>query len=341
MNNNQMMNETLAKLLAPGKGILAADESTATITRRFDTIGVESTETNRRDYRELLFATPDLGDYIGGTILYEETLEQRTSDNRTIPELLSAQGIVPGIKVDKGLLPLTPGSEEKATQGADGLGQRLQHYRDLGARFAKWRAVYTIAHTLPSRQSIHTNAEGLARYAAICQAEGIVPIVEPEVLMDGSHDIRRCEEVTTKVLNAVFQALRLQQVSLEQLLLKPNMVLPGTASQQQATPEQIAEATLRAFRRAVPAAVPGIVFLSGGQSDEAATANLNAINAHAGSKPWILSYSYGRALQAPALKAWGGKSKNSAAAQSVVAKRARLNSAAATASYQPDMERTA
>ncbi|MCG2633446.1 MAG: fructose-bisphosphate aldolase class I [Gammaproteobacteria bacterium] len=335
------LNNTVAAMTAPGKGLLAADESTNTIKKRFDTITLESTEESRRDYREMLFTTPQISDYISGVILFEETLSQVARSGQPLAELLIAQGILPGIKVDKGLIPLNPGSAEKCTQGLDGLGQKLQQARELGARFAKWRGVYSIAHTLPSRQSIHVNAEGLARYAAICQSEGIVPIVEPEVLMDGEHDIHRCERVTTEVLAAVFNALRTHGVTLEQMILKPNMVLPGAECTVQAGPQEVAEATVRTFKRTVPAAVPGIMFLSGGQSEQAASANLNAINALNTSKPWVLSYSYGRALQAPALQTWGGRDENVTAAQTALAKRARLNSAAAVGGYRAEMEQVA
>lgn len=339
--NEQGMVSTVTAILAPGKGILAADESSGTIAKRFKSIGVESTEQNRRDYREMLFTTPEAANYISGVILFDETIRQQASNGKRLAEILQDQGIVPGIKVDKGLVPLAGEGDEKTTQGLDGLGERMDEYRELGARFAKWRAVYEISDQLPSRRAIQTNAFGLARYAAICQAHGVVPIVEPEVLMDGSHTIERCEAVTTQVLQAVFAALYDQGVVLEHMLLKPNMVLSGKECATQAGPEEVAQATIRTFRRTVPAAVPGILFLSGGQSDEQATANLQAINAMSDRHPWVLSFSYGRALQAPALRAWGGKSENVPAAQAAYLKRARLNSAAVLARYVSEMEQAA
>lgn len=331
------MQTTISKIIAPGKGILAADESTGTIKKRFDSIQVESTEDNRRDYRQLLFSAQNIERHISGVILYDETIRQTSSEGVPMPQLLSDRGIVPGIKVDKGLAPLAPGSVEKVTQGLDGLADRLVDYRALGARFAKWRATYNITNLLPSRMAIEENAFGLARYAALCQQNNIVPIVEPEVLMDGVHNIDRCEEVTEWVLHEVFHQLHKQGVILEKMLLKPNMVLSGADCPQQANAEQVAQATIRVFRRTVPAAVPGILFLSGGQSDQQATENLNAINLIPGS-PWSLSFSYGRALQAPALKSWGGKSGAVAAAQQALIKRAYLNGAATMGQYSAAME---
>lgn len=335
---SQAMEKTVAELTAPTKGILAADESSGTIEKRFKNIDVVSTEENRRSYRELLFTAPKLADYISGVILFEETLKQKSQTGIALPQVLAAQGIVPGIKVDKGTQALANFPGDKATHGLQGLSERLAGYKELGARFAKWRAVIAIGDGLPSTRAIEVNADGLARYAAICQELEIVPIVEPEVLMDGSHDIVRCAAVTEEVLETVFHALHRHRVILECMLLKPNMVLPGKDCPQQAAPEAIAAATLICFRRTVPAAVPGINFLSGGQSDEAATANLNAMNAYPQAQPWQLSFSYGRALQAPALKAWRGVAANREAAQQALLKRARLNSAARQGKYSAAME---
>lgn len=332
------MDETIKKIATPGKGILAADESNATIKKRFDTISLESTETNRRDYRELLFTANGIENNICGVILFDETIRQSSANGKRLTDILADKGIVPGIKVDKGLIPLTEGSDEKATQGLDGLGDRLAEYREMGAGFAKWRAVYSITDTKPSKYCVDNNAQGLARYALLCQQNDVVPIVEPEVLMDGAHTIERCEEVTTGVLHAVFNALYDHGVSLEHMILKPNMVISGAECAQQASPLKVAEATLRCFRRTVPAAVPTIMFLSGGQSDEQATANLNAINELAKNDPWYISFSYGRALQAPCLATWHGSKDNAAAAQEALLKRARLNGAATKASYSSDME---
>lgn len=333
-----VMERTVAELTAPTKGILAADESTGTMEKRLKNVGVQSTEEIRRNYRESLFTASGLNSYISGVILYEETLQQRTESGMTFPQLLAAQGIVPGIKVDKGTQALSNFPGDKFTQGLDGLAERLTGYKELGARFAKWRAVFTIGDGIPSCRAMEVNADSLARYAAICQELGIVPIVEPEVLMDGSHGIERCASVTEEVLETVFHALHRHRVALEYMLLKPNMVLPGADCLLQASPEEIATATLRCFRRTVPAAVPGIHFLSGGQSDEAATINLNAINARSERKPWQLTFSYGRALQAPALKAWHGEAANKAAGQQALLKRARLNSLARQGKYHVSME---
>ncbi|WP_025918453.1 class I fructose-bisphosphate aldolase [Herminiimonas sp. CN] len=333
---SQELEQTVAELTASGRGILAADESTGTIEKRFKQINVASTEESRRDYREILFSTPGLGECISGVILFEETLKQNNAAGVPLLQLLTAQGIVPGIKVDGGLVPLAGFSGEKITQGLDGLPQRLAEYRRMGARFAKWRAVIAIDAGIPTPQAISANAHLLARYAAICQELGLVPIVEPEVLMDGDHTLATCARVTENVLHAVFHALHQQRVRLECLLLKPNMVVPGSACPEQATPQQIAQATLNCLRRTVPAAVPGINFLSGGQSDTAATANLNAINLAA--QPWSLSFSYGRALQAPVLQAWRGESANKVSAQQALYRRARLNSLACRGRYTADME---
>jgi fructose-bisphosphate aldolase class I len=334
------LSATAEALVAPGKGILAADESGGTIKKRFDSISVESTETNRRDYREMLFTAKNVGDYISGVILFDETIRQDAADGTSLVKLLEGQGIIPGIKVDQGAKPLAGADGETVTEGLDGLRERLAEYRSLGARFAKWRATYTITDTLPSAYCIDVNAHALARYAALCQEAGIVPIVEPEVLMDGDHTIERSFEVTSAVLDALYEALFLQRVRLEGTLLKPNMVMSGYSCPQQASVEEVADATVRCFRATVPAAVPGIVFLSGGQSDELATAHLNAMN-KLGNLPWELSFSYGRALQAPALKAWKGETANVDAGRNAFLHRAKLNSAARSGSYTPDMEKAA
>lgn len=336
MTIQEELTATIAELIQPDKGILAADESSPTIAKRFKAVGVESTEATRREYRSLIFSTPDLGEHISGVILYEETLEQLSLDDITIPKLLARQGIVPGIKVDAGKGPLVNSPGDEITYGLDGLETRLAHYKSLGARFAKWRDVFHISDTLPSFQAIKSNAEVLARYAAVCQAMGIVPIVEPEVLIDGNHTIDRAAEVSEDVLLEVFKALHRHHVNLEFMVLKPSMVTPGKGAGK-ATPEQVAEATLSVFRRVVPAAVPGIVFLSGGQTPEESTANLNALN-NMGYHPWELSFSYGRALQEPAQKAWAGKLANAEKAQAAMKKRARLNGLARSGLYTPDME---
>jgi fructose-bisphosphate aldolase, class I len=336
----QELQETARAIVAEGKGILAADESDGTIKKRFDSIGVESTEESRRGYRDLLFTTEGVEEYISGVILFDETIRQQSADGTPFPQLLESKGIIPGIKVDKGAKPLALAEGETVTEGLDGLRDRLADYRELGARFTKWRAVISIGKGIPSEYCIWTNAHALARYAALSQEAGLVPIVEPEVLMDGDHTIERSFEVTSRTLHAVFTELRDQRVQPEGILLKPNMVLSGYESQQEASDEEVAEETLRCFRRHVPAAVPGIVFLSGGQSDEQATARLSAMNA-LGPHPWQLSFSYGRALQAPALKAWGGKEENVEAAQRAYYHRAKMNSAARTGMYAPEMEREA
>jgi fructose-bisphosphate aldolase class I len=334
------LSATARALVAPGKGILAADESSGTIKKRFDSIGTDSTEANRRAYREMLFTTKDIADYISGVILYDETIRQHASDGTPLVQLLEAQGIIPGIKVDLGAKPLALAEGETVTEGLDGLRERLAEYHELGARFAKWRATYSISDTLPSAYCIEVNADALARYAALCEEAGIVPIVEPEVLMDGDHTIERSFEVTSAVLDALYEALFVQRVRLDGTLLKPNMVMSGYSCPQQASVEEVAEATVRCFRSTVPAAVPGIVFLSGGQSDELATAHLNAMN-KLGPHPWQLSFSYGRALQAPALKAWKGEPANIDAGRAAFFHRAKLNSAARSGSYTPDMEKAA
>ncbi|MGP9831549.1 class I fructose-bisphosphate aldolase [Marinobacter sp. NSM] len=336
MSVKQELLATIADLVQPGKGILAADESAPTIAKRFKAVGVESTEATRREYRSIIFSTPKLGTHVSGVILYEETLEQLSLDDVAIPKLLARQGIVPGIKVDQGKGPLVNSPGDEITYGLDGLGTRLEHYKSMGARFAKWRDVFHISDTLPSFQAIRSNAEVLARYAAVCQSMGIVPIVEPEVLIDGNHSIERAAEVSEDVLLEVFKALHRHRVDLETMVLKPSMVTPGKETGK-ASPEQVAEATLSVFRRVVPAAVPGIFFLSGGQTPEESTENLNALNSM-GYHPWELSFSYGRALQEPAQKAWAGKLDNADKAQAAMKKRARLNGLARSGSYSPELE---
>ena len=338
--DEQKLHETAQAIVAEGKGILAADESDSTIKKRFDSIEVESTEENRQAYRELLFTTEGVEEYISGVILFDETIRQSSSDGTPFPKLLESKGVIPGIKVDKGAQPLALAEGETVTEGLDGLRGRLEEYRELGARFSKWRAVISIGQGIPSEYCLWTNAHALARYATLSQEAGLVPIVEPEVLMDGDHTIERSFEVTSRTLHAVFTELRDQRVHPEGILLKPNMVLSGYESSVQASHGQVAAETIRCFKRHVPAAVPGIVFLSGGQSDEDATANLNAMNAM-GPHPWQLSFSYGRALQAPALKAWRGKKENVEAAQRAYYHRAKMNSAARTGMYAPEMEREA
>ena len=332
--------ETARALVAPGKGILAADESDGTIKKRFDSIGVESTEENRRAYRDLLFTTDGAEEFISGVILYDETIRQVSADGTPFAELLAGKGIVPGIKVDKGAKPLALAEGETITEGLDGLRGRLEEYRGLGARFAKWRATYSIGGGKPSEYCVWTNAHALARYAALCQEAGLVPIVEPEVLMDGAHTLEQASKATGRVLQAVYIELHDQRVDLRGTLLKPNMILSGYDASDRAGVEEVAEATLECFYRHVPAAVPGIVFLSGGQSDEDATAHLNAMN-RMGPHPWELSFSYGRALQAPALKAWGGDAANVEQAQQAYFHRARLNGAARFGRYTEEMEREA
>jgi len=327
-------------MVAPGKGILAADESAPTIKKRFDSIHVESTEQNRLAYREMLFTTAGAEEFISGVILFDETIRQQTSSGVAIPDLLTRKGILPGIKVDKGAKDLALAAGEKVTEGLDGLRERVAEYRKLGARFAKWRAVINIGDGIPSDGCIHANAHALARYAALCIEGDLVPIVEPEVIMDGSHTIERCHDVTQRTLTAVFSELREQRVPLDEMILKPNMVLSGTTCQTQAGVRQVAEATLDCFRKTIPAEMPGIVFLSGGQSDELATAHLNEMN-KIGGVPWQLSFSYGRALQAAPLKAWAGKAANAPAAQKAYLHRARCNGAARSGKYTEAMERAA
>jgi fructose-bisphosphate aldolase, class I len=328
---------TAQALVAPNKGILAADESTGTIKKRFDSIGIESTEESRRAYRDMLFTTEGIEDYISGVIMYDETIRQSASDGTPFPKLLADRGIIPGIKVDTGAKPLANAAGETVTEGLDGLRDRLNEYRERGARFTKWRAVLTIDDHIPSEYCIWTNAHALARFAALSQEAGLVPIVEPEVLMDGGHTIERSYEVTVRTQNAVFTELRDQRVQLEGMLLKPNMVLSGYDSSEQAEVDEVARMTTRCLKHTVPAAVPGIVFLSGGQSDELATAHLNAMN-KLGDLPWQLSFSYGRALQAPALKGWGGDESRVDAGKQAFFHRAKLNGAARSGSYSVEME---
>jgi fructose-bisphosphate aldolase, class I len=330
---------TAKAMVAPGKGVLAADESSGTIEKRFKSISVESTEENRRAYRELLFTTEGLGEFISGVILFDETIRQRTVDGTPFTDVLTAQGIFPGIKVDKGAKALAGFDGEKITEGLDGLRDRLAEYVELGAKFTKWRAVITIGDGIPTAACIEGNAEALARFAALSQEAGLVPIVEPEVLMDGDHTIERCYDETAETQATVFAALRRHGVRFDAMLLKPNMVVSGTACPEQAAVQAVAEATVRCLRDNVPAAVPGIVFLSGGQSDELATAHLDAMN-RLGPHPWELSFSYGRALQAPALKAWKGEETNVAAARMALYHRAELNGAARFGRYTEALERT-
>jgi fructose-bisphosphate aldolase class I len=335
------LNDVARAIVAPGKGILAADESSGTIKKRFDSINVESTEDRRRAYREMLFTTGGAAENISGVILFDETIRQSASDGRPLAKILAEQGIIPGIKVDKGTTPLAGAPGELVTEGLDGLRQRLVEYRDLGAKFAKWRAVIDIADGIPSQYCIDVNAHALARYAALCQDEGIVPIVEPEVLMDGGHSIDRCYQVTCDTLRTVFDELYAQRVEFEGMLLKPNMVLPGKKNPSYpASPDEVADATISCFRTVVPAAVPGVVFLSGGQGDEEATANLDAMNKR-GPQPWALSFSYGRALQGAALKAWKGDDANAGAGQKAYLHRAKMNGLAQTGAWSPDAERAA
>src|SRR3984893_6771085 len=334
------LNATARALVAKHKGILAADESSSTIKKRFDTIKLESTEENRRAYREMLFTAPGASEYISGVIMYDETIRQKTKDGVPFPVYLAQHGMLPGIKVDLGAKPLAGFPGETITEGLDGLRERFAEYYKLGAKFAKWCGVSDIGSVPPSRYAIDANAEALARYATLCQEAGIVPIVEPEVLMDGGHALDRCEEVTNLVLDRVFEHLFAARVFLEGMVLKPNMVVPGKKSAQKASPEQVAEATVRTLKRQVPSAVPGIAFLSGGQSPTEATLHLSLMNA-AGPLPWGLTFSYGRALQENALNAWGGKSTGYSSGQQALFVRAKLNGLAATGAYRGSMESTA
>src|SRR6202046_2601038 len=331
---------TARALVAKARGILAADESTSTIKRRVDTLKLESTEENRRAYREMLFTAPGAEAYISGVIMYDETLRQKTKDGMPFPTYLAQHGMLPGIKVDMGAKPLAGFPGETITEGLDGLRERLAEYYKLGARFAKWRAVIDIGSGIPSRYAIDANAEALARYATLCQEAGIVPIVEPEVLMDGAHPLERCEEVTNAVLDSVFSHLFAARVFLEGMVLKPNMVISGKKCPQQAGADQVAAATVRTLKRQVPAAVPGIAFLSGGQSPTDATLHLSLMHA-AGPLPWGLTFSYGRARQEDALNAWEGKASGFTGGQKALAKRAKLNGLAAVGDYKPAMESTA
>ncbi len=339
--NIEKLNDIANRMVAPGKGILAADESTGSITKRFESIKLESTETNRRDYREMLFRSADaMKSYISGVILFDETLRQKAADGTPLVDVIKAAGAVPGIKLDKGPKPLPFCPGETVTEGLDGLAERVAEYAGLGAEFAKWRAVIDVSDTIPSYNAISANAHALARYAAICQQGGIVPMVEPEVLMDGAHTIDRCMEATEWALKETFQQLYFANVQLEGIILKPNMVISGKKCPVQASREEVAEKTLKVLKRCVPGAVPGIAFLSGGQSSTDATAHLHHMNA-AGPLPWKLTFSYGRALQADALKAWGGKPENVAAGQHAFAHRAKMNAAAAAGRWSEQQEKAA
>ncbi|HMF49364.1 MAG TPA: class I fructose-bisphosphate aldolase [Candidatus Saccharimonadales bacterium] len=333
--------ETIAQaMVAKGKGILAADESMGTIKRRFDSIKIDSSENNRRDYREMLFGTKGLEEAISGVILFDETLRTAASDGTPFPQLLSKKGIMPGIKVDKGPVDIPGFPGEVVTEGLDGLRGRVKEYKELGAKFAKWRAVITIGDSIPSYTCLEANAHALARYAALCQEGGIVPIVEPEVLLDGNHSIERCQEVTEQALKITFTALYLQRIHLEGMILKPSMVVSGKDNPRQAGVDEVAERTIQCLKRAVPAAVPGIAFLSGGQSAVSATEHLNAMN-KLGPHPWQVTFSYARALQDPAIKAWKGEAANVAAAQKIFYHRAKMNSAARSGSYTKQLEEAA
>jgi fructose-bisphosphate aldolase class I len=338
--NTAELNSIALAMVAKHRGILAADESTSTIAKRFASINLESTEENRRAYREMLFTAAGAQAYISGVILYDETIRQKTQAGEPFPAYLAKHGMLPGIKVDLGAKPLAGFPGETITEGLDGLRERLAEYHKLGAKFAKWRAVIDIASGIPTRYAIEANAEGLARYAALCQEAGIVPIVEPEVLMDGAHDVKRCEEVTNAVLDCVFARLFAARVVLEGIVLKPNMVISGKKSPQQASAEQVAEATVRTLKRRVPAAVAGIAFLSGGQSSTDATLHLSLMHA-GGPLPWPMTFSYGRALQDDALRAWGGKAAHFSVGQQALAKRAKLNGMASAGEYKTAMETAA
>jgi fructose-bisphosphate aldolase class I len=337
--NTQQLEKTARELVPNGKGILAADESTGTITKRFDAVGIESTEENRRAYREMLFTTPDIGEYLSGVILFDETIRQKASDGTPLPKVIEQQGIVPGIKVDKSTVALPLSPDEKYTQGLDGLRDRLEEYRELGARFTKWRAVITIGEGIPTVKCIEANARALALFAAFSQEADLVPIVEPEILIDGDHSIERSFEVNEWTLRSTFDALYEQGVHLEGTLLKPNMVISGKDASEQASVEEVAGYTIKCMLRSVPAAVPGIVFLSGGQSDVSATEHLNAMNAMYDKLPWEISFSWARALQGKPMEIWGGDASNVEEAQRVFHHRARMASAARSGSYSEEMER--
>ena len=338
---NNALEQVASALVADGKGILAADESVATLTKRFEALRIPSTEQSRRQYREMLFTTPGVAAFISGVILYDETIRQKSSTGMLLAQVLERQGIVPGIKVDTGFRPLAGAPGEFVTEGLDGLRDRLAEYRGMGARFAKWRAVIGISDVLPSARCVAANAHALARYAALCQEVGLVPIVEPEVLMEGAHTIERCDEVTSGVLSAVFAQLLEQRVSLEAMLLKPNMVIAGKDCPRPASVPEVATATLRCLRQRVPAAVPGIVFLSGGQNDRVATAHLNAINRLPEAKPWKITFSYGRALQDRALAQWSGRDESISSGQQALSHRAHCNRAASLGTFTEEMEETA
>jgi len=339
--NIDTLQATARAMVAPGKGILAMDESSPTCNKRFEALGIPTTIEMRREYRTMLVSSPDLGEHIGGAILFDETLRDQTIDGKSFVEALREQGIVPGIKVDTGAKDLALHAGEKVTEGLDGLGPRLAEYRELGARFAKWRAVYTISDTLPSQACYSANAHGLARYAALCQAHDIVPIVEPEVLIDGSHTIERSFEVTQHAQQTVFEALADQSVDLSGIVLKPSMVISGADAKNRAGVEEVARETLRCLLSTVPPAVPGIAFLSGGQSDEEATMHLNAMHHVGADLPWAVTFSYGRALQAAAMTNWAGQSANVESARAIAFHRARMNGVAALGEYSPDMEKAA
>ena len=341
MTTRDELEATIARIVQPGKGIVAADESMPTITKRFKAVGIDSTEETRRQYRQLLFTTRGVSEFVAGFILFEETLGQKADDGTPLAEVLVRQGVLPGIKVDKGTTPLPNADGDLITQCLDGLSERLKAYKAQGARFAKWREVYGVTDRNPTPLGIEANAEVLARYAAICQSEGIVPIVEPEVLIDGDHTLERCHEVSDAVLHAVFSALHRHGVRLECMVLKPSMVLPGKGHPPKARPEVVAANTLEVLRRNVPAAVPTINFLSGGQSPEEATANLNAMNIMAPDKPWVLSFSYARALQDPPMKLWAGRAENVRAAQQAFYQRLKMNSLARDGKYRVELEKAA
>ncbi|MCZ6856005.1 MAG: fructose-bisphosphate aldolase class I [Gammaproteobacteria bacterium] len=339
--NRQRLEEVANAMVAPGKGILAMDESNPTCKRRFDSIGVEANEESRRAYRELLITAEGSGDYLSGYILFDETIRQATNDGRAFPDVIASAGGIPGIKVDKGVLDMPGHPGEKFTQGLDGLGERLVEYREMGAGFAKWRAVITILDGMPSTACIEANMQSLAMYASICQDADIVPIVEPEVLIDGDHDIELCDAVTRRTIRSLYRALAEQDVFIEGTILKPSMVVSGKNCKQQAGVEEVAQRTIACLKNSVPAANPGVVFLSGGQTAVQSTVHLNAMNAMGVNLPWRLSFSYGRALQEPALKAWAGSAENAVLAQGALALRARCNGAATQGTYQPEMEEAA